>query len=76
MSPSEAVAYYRLSAAHCMEIARHISDPGEKTSLLVMAQAWLKLADHVEKHRETPLPTIEAPQQVAQQQQQPQPKKK
>ena len=75
MSPNEAVAYYRLSAGHCIEIARHISDPREKFSLLTMAQAWLRLADHVEKHGETSLPVAEAPQQVAQQQQQPQPKK-
>jgi hypothetical protein len=58
-----------------MEIARHISDPVEKTSLLVMARAWLRLADHVEKQGETPLPGAEAPQLPAQRQQQPQPKK-
>jgi hypothetical protein len=79
VSPSEAVAYYRLSAAHCIEIARHISDTAEKTSLLVMAQAWLALADHTEKYGEinfifeAPSPHSE-PQQVAQQQQQPQSK--
>lgn len=49
MSPSEALAFYRLSAAHCIEIARHISDPSNKTSLFLMAQAWLALADHTEK---------------------------
>ena len=76
MSPSEAVAFYRLSAAHCIEVARYISDPGEKSSLLIMAQAWVRLADHVEKYGEMLLPGMEAPQQVAQQQQQPQPKAK
>jgi hypothetical protein len=81
VSPREAVAFYRLSAAHCLEIARHISDPAEKTSLLIMAQAWLALADHAEKYGEitlvgeTPLQRPEA-QQVAQQQQQPQAKSK
>lgn len=78
VSPSEAVAFYRLYAAHCIESSRHISDPGNKTSLLVMAQAWMALADHVEKHGEvtliyeTPPSSPEARQQVAQQQQQPQ----
>jgi hypothetical protein len=61
--PREAVAFYRLSAAHCIEIARHISDPAEKTSLLVMAQAWLALADHSEKYREITL-AYETPSQL------------
>jgi hypothetical protein len=78
VSPSEAVAFHRLNAAHCVEIARHISDPATKISLLVMAQAWLALADHTEKYGETtlvyeaPSPRTE-PQQAAQQQQQPRP---
>ena len=55
VSPSEAVAFHRLNAAHCIEIARHISDPGTKASLLVMAQAWLALADHTEKYGEITL---------------------
>jgi hypothetical protein len=78
VSPSEAVAFHRLNAAHCIEIARHISDPATKISLLVMAQAWLALADHTEKYGEitlvyeAPSPRTE-PQQAAQQQQQPRP---
>ena len=55
MSPTEAVAFYRLSAAHCIEIARHISDPDSKKSLLAMAQAWLALADHTERYGEITL---------------------
>ena len=55
MSPSEAVAFHRLNAAYCIEIARHISDPGTKASLLVMAQAWLALADYTEKYGEITL---------------------
>src|SRR5579863_1468696 len=79
VSPREAVALYRLSAAHCIEIARHISDRAEKTSLLVMAQAWLVLADHTEKYGEIPLvyeSSSKSPeaQHVAQKQQQPQSK--
>jgi hypothetical protein len=72
VSPSEAVAFHRLNAAHCVEIARHISEPATKVSLLVMAQAWLALADHTEKYGEVtlvdevPSPHKE-PQQAAQQ---------
>jgi hypothetical protein len=74
VSPSEAVAVYRVNAGHCIEIVRHISDPDTKASLIVMAQAWLALADHTEKYGEitlvyeTPWPRMEL-QQVARQHQ-------
>ena len=55
MSPSEAVAVYRVNAGHCIEIVRHVSDPDTKASLIVMAQAWLELADHTEKYGEITL---------------------
>ena len=55
MSPSEAVAFYRVNAGHCIEIVRHISDPDTKASLIVRAQAWLALADHTEKYGEITL---------------------
>jgi hypothetical protein len=76
VSPREAVAFYGLSAAHCIEIARHISAPAEKTSLLVMAQAWLALADHTEKYGDITLVHESSskhpePQQITQQQPQP-----
>ena len=56
-----------------------MADPANKATLIIMAQAWLTLADQAEKYRETllvdeaPSPRTEALQQVAQQQQQPQP---
>ncbi len=60
-----------------------MSDPANKTTLIVMAQAWLTLAEQTEKYGETvlvgetPSPRSQsqqvAQQQVAQQQQQPQP---
>ena len=79
MSPSEAVAFYRLYAGHCIEMSRHMADPANKATLIIMAQAWLTLADQTAKYGETllvdetPSPRTEALQQVAQQQQQPQP---
>jgi hypothetical protein len=48
MSPSEVAASYRLYAAYCAEIAQEPVDPGRKVALLNMAQAWAKLADHIE----------------------------
>jgi hypothetical protein len=55
VSPSEAAAFYRVNAGHCIEIVRHVSDPDIKASLVVMAQAWLELADHTEKYGEITL---------------------
>jgi hypothetical protein len=49
MSRGEAVAYYRLYAAYCAEVARDPSEPGRKVALLNLAQAWLRLAEQVEK---------------------------
>lgn len=54
-----------------------MSDPANKATLIAMAQAWLTLADQVEKYGESnPLDETQLPrsqsQQVAQQQQQPQ----
>lgn len=79
MSPSEAVAFYRLYAGHCIEISRHMSDPANKAALIVMAQAWMTLASQAEKKYGETILVDEKPwprspsQQVAQQQQQPQP---
>ncbi len=49
MSPRELIAYYRLHAAHCLEIAQRLSDRGGKIAMLKMAQTWIALADQVEK---------------------------
>ncbi len=49
MSPGEAAASYRLYAAYCAEIAQTVSDSARKVALLDMAQAWVKLAEHVDK---------------------------
>jgi hypothetical protein len=50
MSPSEMAACYRLYAAYCAEIAQDPVGPGRKAALLNMAQAWVKLADSIERH--------------------------
>jgi hypothetical protein len=54
MSPGELVACYRLYAANCIEVARDL-EPARKLALLNMAQAWLNLADQVEKNLNTVL---------------------
>ena len=50
MSPGKVIAY-RLYAVYCVEIARELAEPGRKAALLSMAQAWVALADQVEKAR-------------------------
>lgn len=48
---SEPVAYYRMYAAHCAEMAAEFPDPARRASLLEMAQAWRALAERAEKTR-------------------------
>lgn len=73
MSPTELVALYRLHAAQCTDLAQRL--PGSRLVLLHMARSWLQLAGIAEKNSQTTLvyETSEPGQQVAQQQQQPQP---
>jgi hypothetical protein len=49
MSPGEAAASYRLYAVYCAEIAQTVTDSARKVALLDMAQAWAKLAEHIDK---------------------------
>jgi hypothetical protein len=49
MSPGEAAASYRLYAVYCAEIAQTVTDSARKVALLDMAQAWARLAEHVDK---------------------------
>jgi hypothetical protein len=70
---------YRAHAAECVRLAQLTADPQSKSSLLAMARAWLALVTQGNKNNESPTlvyQTPEPPQQVAQQQQQPQPKEK
>lgn len=68
---------YRVRAATCIQLAQLTDDPASKTALLDMARAWLNLSTRAENSIQTALvyETPESRQQVAQQQQQPQPKK-
>jgi hypothetical protein len=72
MLPAE---YFR-QAEECLRIAEAIRDPQERATLITLARTWLTLADLAEKYAGAILvyETPERPQQVAQQQQQPQPK--
>ncbi len=38
--------FYRLKALECAEAADRVSDLQERLTLLEIAQAWFKLADH------------------------------
>jgi hypothetical protein len=49
MSSAEVAASYRLYAAYCAEIAQTVTDSARKVALLDMAQAWARLAEHVDK---------------------------
>jgi hypothetical protein len=49
MSPGEAAASYRLYAAYCAEIAQTVTDSARRVALLDMAQAWARLAEHIDK---------------------------
>jgi hypothetical protein len=77
MSSSDQAAVYRLNSAHCIDHSRHVKNPDKKAQLLAAAQAWRVLAEQVEKNCEinSAYETPETRQQVAQQQQQPQPTK-
>lgn len=70
---------YRAHAAECVRLAQHTADPQSKSSLLAMARAWLALVTQGDKNNDAPTlvyQTPEPPPQVAQQQQQAQPKAK
>ncbi len=57
MSSNEAIARYRFYAADCVETAQ-ISDPDRKFAFLLMAIAWLGLADQVEKTSAAATPSL------------------
>jgi hypothetical protein len=55
LSTDEAVARYRLHAAHCVELAERIPDAEGRLVLLAMAKSWLALAEQAVKNSETVL---------------------
>jgi hypothetical protein len=67
-------ARYRHYAAHCVEIAREMSDPDSRARLRAMAQAWLLLAGQADRNSAAPTLIYEtSSRQPIQQQQQQQP---
>ena len=40
---------YRANAEACAKLAKAVNDPYDKVILLNMAEAWLRLADYVER---------------------------
>ncbi len=57
MSSSEAIGRYRLYAADCVEAAQS-SGSDRKFAFLLMAMAWLGLADQVEKTSAAAIPAL------------------
>ena len=55
MYGSDLAAAYRLNAAKCVDVARRSSNLEARRALLVMAQAWLTLAEQAIKNSETVL---------------------
>jgi hypothetical protein len=53
MSSTGTAGLYRLYAARCIELSRHLADIDGRAVLLNMAQAWIALADQAEKNDAT-----------------------
>jgi hypothetical protein len=53
MAGNESVAAYRRNAADCVEMAKEFPKPEGKLVLLNMAQAWLRMAELVNKIGDT-----------------------
>jgi len=43
---------YRQYAAECIRLAQQAHEPAEKDTLLSMAAAWRRLAEHAERNRD------------------------
>lgn len=43
---------YRASATECAALAEVVNNPRGKAMLLIMAEAWLRLADYVEQQQQ------------------------
>jgi hypothetical protein len=50
MSSAEQAARYRGYAAECFIIAQQLENAAERLRLIDMAQAWMELAEQVEKN--------------------------
>jgi hypothetical protein len=52
--PMSNVTEYRPSAASLLDLAQRTNSPADKNRLLVMAEAWLDLADRAAKPKRAP----------------------
>jgi hypothetical protein len=50
MSPTELSTIFRLYGAYCLDAASELANPNRKAAILHMAQAWLAVAETVEKN--------------------------
>jgi hypothetical protein len=64
---------YRERAAECLRVANDVNNPDQRTTLLDMALAWMRLADQAERNSrsdvsyETPPRSVSQPTQQQQQ---------
>jgi hypothetical protein len=48
---------YRRNASECIAITPFFSDPGQRATILALADAWTRLAEQAEKNERLVLPT-------------------
>jgi hypothetical protein len=48
---------YRRNASECIAITAFFSDPGQRATILSLADAWTRLAEQAEKNEQLVLPT-------------------
>jgi hypothetical protein len=53
MAGNESVATYKQNATKCIEMAKEFPKAESKLVLLNVAKAWLRMADLIEKFRDT-----------------------
>ena len=49
---------YRRNASECIAITAFFSDPGQRATILALAEAWTRLAEQAEKYEDAALMTL------------------
>jgi hypothetical protein len=49
---------YRRNASECIAITAFFSDPGQRATILALAEAWTRLAERAEKYEDAALMTF------------------
>jgi hypothetical protein len=49
---------YRRNASECIAITAFFSDPGQRATILTLAEAWTRLAEQAEKYEDVALVTV------------------